>query len=76
MNSKNLHSTSKGLRIAFLISLDLLLINLSSVLSLLILENFQWDRMMARPYMGVIVWYSVISSVLTILIFKHAIEIL
>ena len=69
MNSKNLHSTSKGLRIAFLISLDLLLINLSSVLSLLILENFQWDRMMARPYMGVIVWYSVISSVLTILIF-------
>ena len=57
------------MRIAFLISLALLLITISSVLSLLILENFNWDRMMSRPYMGVIVWYSVISAVVTVLIF-------
>ena len=60
---------SKKLRIAFLISLDILLINLSSIFSLLILENFNWQRMMWQPYMGYIVRYSAISTVVTILIF-------
>ena len=69
MKHKSLLESPKSLRVAFLISLDLLLINLASVLALLILENFNWDRMMGREYMGHIVAYSAVSSVLTILIF-------
>ena len=59
----------KPIRIAFLVVLDMLLINVSSILALLMLENFDWTRMMSRDYMGWIVNYSVISTVVTILIF-------
>ncbi len=69
MNQKSLLHGSKPLRVAFLVSLDILLINVASILALLILENFNWDRMMDRAYMGHIMVYSVVSSVLTILIF-------
>ena len=69
MKAHNYHNGSKSLRIAFLISLDVLLINLSSILALLVLENFNWTHMMYRPYMGVIIRYSLISTVITILIF-------
>ena len=69
MNQKSLLHGSKPLRVAFLVSLDILLINIASILALLILENFNWDRMMDRAYMGHIMVYSVVSSVLTILIF-------
>lgn len=59
----------KPIRIAFLVVLDLLLINLASILALLLLENFNWSRMMYRNYMSYIVNYSVVSSILTILVF-------
>ncbi len=59
----------KPVRVAFLVALDALLINLSSILTLLLLENFNWTHMMYRSYMEHIVLYSVISTVVTILIF-------
>lgn len=59
----------KPIRIAFLIILDILLINLSSILALLTLENFNWTRMLGQDYMRFIVPYSIISTVVTVLIF-------
>ncbi|MBR4655169.1 MAG: polysaccharide biosynthesis protein [Oscillospiraceae bacterium] len=59
----------KPVRVAFLVVLDALLINIASILALLMLENFNWTHMMYRSYMGHIVLYSVISTVFTILIF-------
>ena len=59
----------KALRVAFLLALDVLLINIASVLALLTLEEFNWTRMMYRSYMGIFVNYSLISTVVTILIF-------
>lgn len=59
----------KPIRIAFLIVLDILLINLSSLLSLLMLENFNWTKMLGQTYMRYIVSYSIISTAGTILIF-------
>ena len=59
----------KPLRVAFLVILDALLINLSSILALLLLENFNWSRMMSQSYMSVIVNYSVISTIAAILCF-------
>lgn len=59
----------KPLRVAFLVILDLLLINLSSILALLMLENFNMSQMMQRAYMAHIVNYSVISSIITVLCF-------
>lgn len=60
---------SKPLRVAFLVILDLLLINLSSILALLMLENFNMTQMMQKAYMAHIVNYSIISSILTVLCF-------
>ena len=57
------------MRVAFLIVLDALLINVASILALLTLENFNWSRMMFSSYMGHIINYSVISTIVTILIF-------
>lgn len=59
----------KPVRIAFLIVLDALLVNVASILTLLMLEDFNWAQMMNQEYMGVIINYSIISTVVTILIF-------
>lgn len=59
----------KPVRIAFLIVLDALLVNIASILSLLMLADFNWTRMMYQSYMGILVNYSVISTIVTILIF-------
>ena len=69
IKNKNEGWNPKPLRITFLIVLDALLINLSSILSLLILEDFNWARMMNEGYMAYIVEYSAISTVVTVLIF-------
>lgn len=69
MNHKENYWTSKPIKVAFLIVLDLLLINLSSLLALLLLENFNWSRMMDSSYMAYFVDYSIISSVVTVMIF-------
>ena len=69
LNQQKYSHGSKTLRIAFLIVLDLLIATCTSVLSLLILENFNWDRMMGQPYMGHIIYYSVISGIVTIFVF-------
>jgi FlaA1/EpsC-like NDP-sugar epimerase len=52
-----------------LIVLDILLINIASLLSLLMLENFNWAQMMGRRYMSIFANYSLITAFLTILIF-------
>lgn len=59
----------KPVRIAFLIVLDALLVNIASILSLLMLADFNWTRMMYQSYMGILVNYSIISTIVTILIF-------
>ena len=59
----------KPIRIAFLIVVDILLINAASILALFMLEDFNWTKMMGQAYMGWIVRYSIISTVVTILIF-------
>lgn len=59
----------KPIRIAFLIVLDILLINLSSILALLMLENFNLTEMLGQDYMRFVVPYSIISTVVTVLIF-------
>ncbi|MBR6376436.1 MAG: polysaccharide biosynthesis protein [Oscillospiraceae bacterium] len=59
----------KSMRVAFLVALDLLLMNVASILALLMLENFNWTRMMNQSYMGHIINYTIISSIGTILIF-------
>ena len=69
LNRQKYSHGSKPLRIAFLIVLDLLLATCSSVLALLILENFNWDKMMEQSYMGHIIYYSVLSGIVTILVF-------
>ena len=61
--------SQKVVRIAFLIALDIVLINAASVLALLTLENYEWNRMMGRVYMGYLIRYSIISTVGTILVF-------
>ena len=59
----------KPVRIAFLIVLDAFLVNIASILSLLMLADFNWTRMMYQSYMGILVNYSIISTIVTILIF-------
>ena len=59
----------KTMRVAFLIAMDVLLINVASVLALLTLENFNWTRMMYQNYMGHLIDYTLISTAVTILIF-------
>ena len=59
----------KPVRIAFLMVLDVFLINAASILSLLMLENFKLDVMLGEPYMGCLINYSIVSTVFTILIF-------
>ena len=66
---KYLFRSPKTLRVAFLVALDLLLMNAASILALLMLENFNWTRMMNQSYMGHIINYTIISSIGTILIF-------
>ena len=69
MKKKQLYWNPKPVRIAFLIVLDALLINVSSILTLLMLKDFNWGQMMKQPYWEIIVNYSIISTVVTILIF-------
>ncbi len=69
MKKVSRYTNPKPMRVSFLIALDALLINITSILALLVLENFNWGRMMTRSYMGVIVWYSVISTFVTIIVF-------
>ena len=59
----------KPIRIAFLVVLDMLLVNVASILALLMLVDFKWDAMMGKNYMAYIVNYSVVSTLVTILIF-------
>ncbi len=69
MESKQYGWNPKPVRVAFLVVLDILLINVSSVLALLMLENFNWTRMMYQNYMDYIIIYSVVSTVITVLVF-------
>ena len=69
MKKKNLRWDPKPIRVAFLVVLDILLINAASLFALLMLVDFSWTRMILRGYLDVFVNYSIISTVLTILIF-------
>ena len=62
-------SRQKAFRIGFLMALDALLINATSILAILLQENLSWTKMMWQPYMHVIVPYSVISTIVIIGIF-------
>ena len=59
----------KPLRIAFLIVLDILLINAASVLTLLMEESFSWTNMLNHGHLDNLVNYSIVSTIVTILIF-------
>ena len=59
----------KPVRIAFLIALDILLINASSILALLTQLDFNLERMLYQSYMNHFIQYSIISTIITILIF-------
>ena len=59
----------RPIRVAFLMIVDLVLINLTSLLALLLQYNFNWSNLMAQPFMEYYINYSIISSVFTILIF-------
>ena len=69
MKKSKQHWNPKPIRIAFLIVLDILLINASSVLALLMLVDFNWSAMLYRGYLDVLVQYSIVSTIVTILIF-------
>ena len=69
MKKKQTGFNPKPIRIAFLVVLDMLLVNAASILTLLMLVDFKWDAMMGKAYMAYIVNYSVASTVVTILIF-------
>ncbi len=69
MHQDIISSRQKSFRIAFLIILDILISVISSVLALLILADFNWQRMMYNAYMGIIVRYLAISGIVTVLVF-------
>ena len=69
MKNKSLHFDPKPIRVTFLVVLDILLINIASILALLILVDFSWAKMIYRGYLDVLVDYSVVSTIITILIF-------
>ena len=69
MKKKQTGFNPKPIRIAFLVVLDMLLVNASSILALLMLVDFKWSAMMGKAYMAYIVDYSVISTFVTILVF-------
>ncbi len=62
-------SRQKAFRIGFLMALDALLINATSILAILLQENLSWTKMMWQPYMHILVPYSVISTIVIIGIF-------
>lgn len=69
MKVNYLRRNPKNLRVAFLVVMDLLFSVVSSVLALLLLEDFNWSWLLSQDYMHWIAEYSVVSSVVTILIF-------
>ncbi len=68
MSHREIDAT-RALHVAFLVVLDVLLINLASFFALLLLENFDLNGVWHNPYMQIIGVYSVVSTVISIGIF-------
>lgn len=59
----------KAIRVAFLVLSDYFWLNFSSILALLMLYNFNWIDLVSRPFMDGYLQYSLISSVIGVLVF-------
>jgi Predicted nucleoside-diphosphate sugar epimerases len=69
MKKAHLSWNPKPIRVAFLVVLDLLLNCAASILALLMLFDFNWDRMMWQSFMNHFVLYLSVTSVVTVLVF-------